>query len=278
MKNTDVYMRARAMRLADTLSRIEMPKNQKWKTKAKGENSYCEQQQSLIPSINKFPEIDVDYLLPWNQDEQIAYDDGSEPAVWPIDIGVAMNFDENNTIRIAAASSINPKVVRGVARRVSRWNLVYYFLEINEHGELIDHGSEYFGRFNKEWVSLLQGGNFVAGCSRSDPVSRAVPLVIGCALRQRYEWSAIFSFPYGLKLRYGCDARGALELFRDRDKPEEGRRSALLHWVRKHWRKTSNPDDAKEIRKHLRGVTKISWRGMDVCIVPSEYEIETSYD
>jgi hypothetical protein len=58
-------------------------------------------------------------------------------------------------------------------------------------------------------------------------------------------------------------------LLRDRELGNQKRRSALLHFVRAHLR------DTRPIREHLRGEFSCRWRGIDVRVLPSPYDLES---
>ncbi len=67
------------------------------------------------------------------------------------------------------------------------------------------------------------------------------------------------------------DPIGVRELWKFRDiRSGRTRRDALIHWVRDHWRQ-SRTDEQTEIyvREHLRGNDLLSYRGMEVQILPS---------
>lgn len=259
---------ASAIRLADTLSRVKITSN----TGLVKNGQFQSRDLFVPPPLALWPEIDVDALLPWNRDMEYMMDDGKSPAVWPIDYAFALPCGDRG-IRIAICKTADSKKLRGVSRRFAPWNVEIYQVTIDQFGSVSAFGGGAFGRFNKQWVSLLFGGNYAYGCT-TDRFGDGPSIAIGGALRTRYEWAAVFSFASGIRLRFGCSAEGALALFNDRDKPEEGRRPALLHWVRRHWRKTSDVATARAVRKHLRGITQVSWRGMDVSIIPSEFDIE----
>jgi hypothetical protein len=56
------------------------------------------------------------------------------------------------------------------------------------------------------------------------------------------------------------------------------RRKAICHFVKEHVRKvrTTLPDQEIEsiVKKHIRGETKFNWRGLQVNVIPSEYDIK----
>ncbi len=62
-------------------------------------------------------------------------------------------------------------------------------------------------------------------------------------------------------------------LFKDRDKPDEGRRSPLRHWTDEHWMQMrSDPESETFVRTHLRGATEFAWHGYECRLVPSVKE------
>lgn len=253
MNRKEIQVRAHAMRIADVLSRVEFEKKP-----AIGSFGNA-------PPFGQWPEIDLDCMLPSHADMEFMLDDGAQPAIWPIDLGVI--FEDTNGMIISFVRSVPLARVRGFGRRISRYVVQTHTVKLDRFGSIIEQWGGFYSRIAKTWVNVADD----VGAPSTNP---APLVVIGAALRHRYEWAAVFSFPTGIKLRFGCSAAGALDLFRDRDSPEEGRRAALLHWVRKHWRRTSDAAEARSVRQHLRGVTEINWRGQAVSILPAEYEIE----
>jgi hypothetical protein len=272
MLKDSVKMRARAMRLADVLSRVQISSQKDIEDNASKRR--WKYDAFMPPPFNIWPEINVDFLLPENKDQELLYDDCAKgPAMWPLDHAQAMR-SPNGGIQLVLVKTILPKTLRGKARRLSQYNIAGYSIYLDADGGFEDYGSGFYGLFNKRWMHLLKGGNYVSGCV-AEPSYDGVRAIIGAAVAQRYQWSAVFSFENGIKLRFGCSARGALVLFKDRDKPEFGRRKSLLHWVRKHWRQTSTLEESRAVRQHLRGITNFQWRGLQVSIIPAEYELET---
>lgn len=95
-------------------------------------------------------------------------------------------------------------------------------------------------------------------------------------LSKYLDWHAKIGFVGGLSVTFSTDPTGARELFKLRDIPAgKCRREALKNWVRAHWRKKrSNPDEASQVREHLRGQSKFTWNGLRVEIIPATAEIE----
>jgi hypothetical protein len=101
--------------------------------------------------------------------------------------------------------------------------------------------------------------------------------VLSAQIYQRYFWRAVIPNAWGVRFAHWVSPRGILELFKDRDKPESGRREALRHWVSNHSR-VKRDGTAAEVRAHLRGATSFIWRGSKVEIVPSDLDRETEIE
>lgn len=278
-KTSAVKMRAHAMRMASVLANLP-----KFKKKKAGKTEYYDVTYPEAPDIRDWPEIDMDPLLIDSDDPYFIMDDGSAPAVWPVEIAFASPFGEDNNIRLIMCRTAAARHLRGYARRWSKYNVEVQQITLDKHGRIINDGNGYFGRFRQSltennddfvWSDLFAGGHYAHHVGRiSDRTTLGPALAIGHALRRRYEWSVIFEFP-AAQLRFSCSARGILEMLKDRDKPPElQRRASLLHWVARYWRRSSTSEDLHEVRKHLRGVTRCQWRDLSVCLVPAEYEIE----
>jgi hypothetical protein len=70
------------------------------------------------------------------------------------------------------------------------------------------------------------------------------------------------------------DPTGIRALLKERDKPAgKKRRSALLHWVKDHYRKSrNNPDDLIKVQEYMRGTLDFSWFGFQGKIIPTHQE------
>jgi hypothetical protein len=87
-------------------------------------------------------------------------------------------------------------------------------------------------------------------------------------------WHIAFGYQsIGPSVAVTTNPQAVLELLKDRDKTERGRRKSLLHWVRAHdrIRKTGNGDEVviSRVREHLRGRPMVQWRGMWATIYPA---------
>lgn len=92
------------------------------------------------------------------------------------------------------------------------------------------------------------------------------------ALRRQQSWSVLIGEGKGPRVRFLTDAAGMREVFRLRDAPPgKRRRSALLNWVREHWRKNRDTSEADRIwiNAHMRGAQTYTWNGLRCEIQPS---------
>lgn len=75
------------------------------------------------------------------------------------------------------------------------------------------------------------------------------------------------------------NASSIKELFKFREIPQgKERRTALFHWVSKHYRRKSGNatyDELVEIHKYLRGQTEFDWNGLTCKIIPSADDLAT---
>jgi hypothetical protein len=104
----------------------------------------------------------------------------------------------------------------------------------------------------------------------------------GCssiALSMSYEWAVYFKesgSKVGIKMPILPE--NTKEVFSLRDIPEgEMQRKALCNFVKQHVRTTKAKEDTvlrqTLVKQHLRGETKFRWRGLDVHIIPSAYDL-----
>lgn len=269
------------MRAADRLARLNVPEtNTSWRH---ANATKVEKYVFELDALRSWPEIDCDMLL-LNEDDgvEVVADDGKSPAVWPLSDAFAIN--SSGELFLSYTRTAPAKEVRSIARILAPHLVKVQHINLNEFDVVTETSANYFARVNRRWLNVLAPtksiGNAVHGSAGVRDATEGVHVAVYRALRRRYEWSAIFNFPSGISLRFGCDPKGALRLFNDRDRDRtnldaEIRRKALLHWVRRHWRKSNTEQETVDVRKHLRGVTDISWQGMDVQLVPAQYDLET---
>lgn len=212
--------------------------------------------------------------------------------VWPLKLGMAgVKYDDNGQyVECTGFQSVPAKDLRGKYRFVNnRYNIGYY------HGRTIEElqflsAVEFASWSGSKWRSaqrIRYDQDFIANVrdSGSAPVARYLDKGeddIGsycaqgqaAALTYRYEWGAQFSIGGSARVVVPATPKGVLELFNDRNKPEDkDRRSALRHWVSQHRRQTKH-QSFTSVRSHLRGETEFQWRGFDVRIIPSKFDQE----
>lgn len=259
--------RVHAMRIANTLARFQIPEYcQRW---IGNRNT---QQRTECPDFKKWSFIDVDPLL-GNVDEFLI-DDGAR-ATWPLDFAVAASFDDTSlNWRATYCRTISGAEARRLGVRVFSQKMLAVE-QITMFDGRWSFGSGPVSLIGKKWVEADRTNRDVI--RDGQPVSpRFGDMMAGIALRHRYEWSAIFSFPTGLNLRFGTTAQGALAIFKDRSRENDQlRRAPILHWVRQHWRRgQATGDTVREVRKHMRGKEHLIWHGIPVTLIPAEYEME----
>lgn len=215
--------------------------------------------------------------------------------VWPMRFGFSSfrrGDDEwGDHVHCNWFETVDPKALRGKFRNFGRRNVAWMTGYITS--DMKFHTSHMVGSwFSGKWGTaqrLRYDGAFMdavrdAGMAPrerlvtfgEDDIGSRIAIGQTMALTYRYEWGAQFSIGRSARVIIPTTPGGVLELFNDRDKPEDrDRRAALRHWVRQHLRRKRRGDFSK-VRAHLRGSTKFSWRGFDVEIVPSAYDEERS--
>jgi hypothetical protein len=133
---------------------------------------------------------------------------------------------------------------------------------------------------NTEWKFIIPN---VKDCSLNGNTELRGQMADVCQARIGRAWAQEQSWQVYLKetevdqerigLTLSTDPVGARAVFKLRDLQEgEGRRKALIHWVRSHNRRrsTGNHEAALTmVRQHLRGEMNFTWRGFECRIVPS---------
>ena len=212
--------------------------------------------------------------------------------VWPMSFGAVFetrNDEWGRHLQCNYYETVPAKKLRGSHRFVGRKNVAWF------NGYLTDdlkfHSSVNYAAWSgHSWRSIQRikyNQDIIAAVPNSgsapiqkydatgeNDIGKRVALGQSMALTCRYEWGAQFSLGNSPKIIIPTTPRGILELFNDRDKPEDkNRRDALKHWVKHHTRKTKTYNFT-HVQAHLRGATKFNWRGFDVEIRPSQYDIE----
>nr|WP_320022116.1 hypothetical protein [uncultured Draconibacterium sp.] len=103
-------------------------------------------------------------------------------------------------------------------------------------------------------------------------------LALQLALTYDYEWSCyIRETPDSLGVRIPIHPSSSKEIFIMRNIPEGAkRRKAIVNFVKDHYRTVKNvkgEDTQILIKKHFRGELKFNWRGLEVHITPSSYDL-----
>lgn len=110
-------------------------------------------------------------------------------------------------------------------------------------------------------------------------IMKSINMLISMRMTMYYEWFVyIRETPKSVGFKVPIVPESSKEVFSMRDIPEgKERRAAICNFVRQHYRtiKTEYDPGQREVivKKHLRGETKFNWRGLDVNIIPSEYDI-----
>lgn len=103
-------------------------------------------------------------------------------------------------------------------------------------------------------------------------------VMLGMQFTRDVVWRVVFRSPTGISLSISTDTAGAMAAFRNREPNEKsGRRDALRHWVRQHYRErpVDEGDEPQRVivRQHLRGRTPFRWLGIDCELVVSPFDI-----
>lgn len=107
----------------------------------------------------------------------------------------------------------------------------------------------------------------------SQSIIKLFKILCGSALTERYNAHAEIELVNGASVFVPLGLWQLKEILKDREKPENGnRRSALIHLVKQH--KRNGPEDAIRVREHLRGKIECHWRGWDVALWPSMYDVD----
>jgi hypothetical protein len=206
-------------------------------------------------------------------------EDCKPDVVWPMDVGVAAeNGGPDGVLQISRTRTVTTKECRGDASIFSP------FMVRADHAAVVDGKlmscSTIMAWLGGRWVDA-QSHRFVGRHYwRDRPVSLddCIPcnLATGIALRHRYEWAVSLGLENSPSVRFVTDPTGVKEVFRIRDLPDgRDRREALMTWVTDHWRQDRrDPDVERYVRKHLRGTTAFSWRGMECELLPSQFDLD----
>ena len=108
---------------------------------------------------------------------------------------------------------------------------------------------------------------------------KSIHMSLQLSLTYYYEWSCyIKETPDSIGIRIPIHPSSSKEVFMLRNTPEGGgRRKAIVNFVKDHYRTIkgyNNNEREVLIKKHFRGELKFRWRGLEVHITPSAYDLK----
>ena len=203
--------------------------------------------------------------------------------LWPMDIAFVAWVDPVG-LKTSRISTVLPQQVRGMVT-ICPQKMVNIC-----HGAIKDGKwwaeNTICGYVNNQWrpietrvVSQRETSKGIMQIRRSAPIQEeldvSIPLAAGVALTERYSWHVAIGNGDGPRVLLPTSSQGCIALFKDRDKPAEGRRATLKHWVTEHYREVENPEiGVTRVCEHLRGNTIFNWRGLECEILVSAYDLE----
>lgn len=216
--------------------------------------------------------------------------------VWPVEVGTIFHSRDNpewgNSLQCNYFQTVPAAKLRGRYRFVSKYNIGWGGGVLTADGgwhPLLEYGAWHFNRWRRAQRvryddAFLKNVPNTGGAPISqyrafgdDDIGKRCAIGQSMALTYRYEWGAQFSIGPSVRIIVPTTPKGVLELFNDRNKPaDRDRRAALRHWVSQHRRRKVSRDGFVGVRKHLRGETSFSWRGFDVVIRPSQFDLDQS--
>lgn len=107
-----------------------------------------------------------------------------------------------------------------------------------------------------------------------------IHMALQLSLTYDYEWSCyIKETPDSLGVRIPIHPSSSKEVFIMRNIPEGAKRKrAIVNFVKDHYRTITDFNNEERqilIKKHFRGDLKFNWRGLEVHITPSPYDLRT---
>ena len=144
----------------------------------------------------------------------------------------------------------------------------------------------------KEWVAVGAKGQYFHfaqsktcdgnivnfGVTDGEGITSTCNMLLGLSFTRDLVWRVVFKGHSGISVSLSTDTAGAMAAFRNRQQNEvTGRRDALRHWVRQHYR-SRHVDEGDEpeqviVRQHLRGRTPFRWCGIDCELVVSPFDM-----
>jgi hypothetical protein len=102
-------------------------------------------------------------------------------------------------------------------------------------------------------------------------------MALQLSLTYDYEWSCyIKEKPDSLGVRIPIHPSSSKEVFMMRNLPEgKTRKRAIVNFVKDHYRTIKGNGNERKvlIEKHFRGDLKFNWRGLEVHVTPSPYDL-----
>ena len=205
--------------------------------------------QELKHTVDAHPLIDARFVFVSNEPED--YETG---------VGIVSVCDEPRA-KLAARFEGRPKRVI----RISRAN-------ITNRGDVLSV-PQYFVHTNNTLQQCVRKGrpNYVLAPEYNIRLNDALIRTAGYlqGINERM-WSVYLAHEGSIGIRFCTDSTGVKEVFRLRDIPNgASRRSAVLHWVRGHWR-NNGVSDPTWVKAFLRGGTTFCWNGLVCKIRPSK--------
>lgn len=106
---------------------------------------------------------------------------------------------------------------------------------------------------------------------------RGFNMALQLSLTYNYEWSCyIKETPDSLGVRIPIHPSSSKEVFMMRNIPEgKTRKTAIVNFVKEHYRTVKGNGNERKvlIEKHFRGDLKFNWRGLEVHVTPSPYDL-----
>lgn len=194
----------------------------------------------------------------------------------PFDISMMVQATRPNELfALMRHREVSAKEVRGRVRRV-----LPRMIEVAE-APVRDNGGYSAIRYIigttdlRNWTVL--GPDNVSGYGQPLDAQQLtnLKLSLGVHFVRDWDWRVTLGYVGHPTLSFITDPVGAAEVFRLRDVPNgKTRRSALLHWVREHWRQQrKDPDALTHVREHLRGAQRFTWNDLTCQIVPAPLDV-----
>ena len=187
-----------------------------------------------------------------------------------------MTEDANALCALQRFKRVAPKDVRGRVTRIMPYMLEMAIAGIWRDGKSLVSERRYFGSFDDDlWQCIGPTTAEMYGSTMTKPDATALIVATGLHFMRDYDWGVHLGYAGYPTINFPTDPTGVLEVFRLRDIPEgKTRRSALLHWVKEHWRKNrDDPGALTRVQEHMRGQRTFVWNDLYCTIRPSPYDV-----